>query len=73
VFAEQRSPISSESHCEWFRAFARGGEAHEAAVGVDDSPAEMPFDTIVLRVLRPMWIIFVPVSACIRRLVKATE
>ena len=27
-------------------------------------PALMPFDTMVLRVLRPMWIIFVPVSAC---------
>ena len=24
----------------------------------------MPFETIVLRVLRPRWIIFVPVSAC---------
>ena len=27
-------------------------------------PAEMPFDTIVERVFFPMWIIFVPVSAC---------
>ena len=27
-------------------------------------PAEMPFETIVLLVFFPMWIIFVPVSAC---------
>jgi hypothetical protein len=36
-------------------------------------PAEMPFETIVLRVFFPMWIIFVPVSACCQLLVTATE
>ena len=29
-----------------------------------DRPALMPFETIVLRVFFPTWIIFVPVSAC---------
>ena len=38
-----------------------------------DSPAEMPFETIVLRVWFPIWIIFVPVSACILLFVSATE
>src|SRR5512143_1533313 len=33
----------------------------------------MPFDRIVLLVLRPMWIIFVPVSACWWLVVTATE
>jgi hypothetical protein len=33
----------------------------------------MPFETIVLRVFFPMWIIFVPVSACCRPLTTATE
>ena len=36
-------------------------------------PAEMPFETIVLLVFLPMWIILVPVSACWRLLVSATE
>jgi hypothetical protein len=36
-------------------------------------PAEIPFDTIVLFVFLPMWIILVPVSACWRWLVTATE
>ena len=36
-------------------------------------PAEIPFDTIVLFVFLPRWIIFVPVSACWRLLVVATE
>ena len=36
-------------------------------------PAEMPLLTIRLRVLRPMCIIFVPVSACCMLLVTATE
>ena len=36
-------------------------------------PAEMPLLRMVLRVLRPMWIILVPVSACCRLLVSATE
>ena len=31
---------------------------------VTTMPAEIPFETIVLRVFRPRWIIFVPVSAC---------
>jgi hypothetical protein len=33
----------------------------------------MPFETMVLLVLRPRWIIFVPVSACWWLLVSATE
>jgi hypothetical protein len=33
----------------------------------------MPLDTIVLRVLRPIWIILVPVSACWKLLATATE
>jgi hypothetical protein len=36
-------------------------------------PAEMALDRMVLFVLRPMWIIFVPVSACWWWLVSATE
>ena len=36
-------------------------------------PAEIPFDTIVLRVFFPRWTILVPVSACCRLLVAATE
>ena len=36
-------------------------------------PAEIPFETIVLRVFLPRWIIFVPVSACCQLLVVATE
>ena len=36
-------------------------------------PAEMPLETIVLLVFLPMWIIFVPVSACWQLLVSATE
>jgi len=36
-------------------------------------PAEIPFETMVLRLSRPMWIIFVPVSACCRFVVRATE
>ena len=35
--------------------------------------AEMPLEMIVLVVSRPMWIIFVPVSACWRLLDSATE
>jgi len=38
-----------------------------------DLPAEMPLLTIVLRVFLPMWIIFVPVSACCILLTTATE
>jgi hypothetical protein len=33
----------------------------------------MPFETIVLFVFLPTWIIFVPVSACWRLFVTATE
>ena len=33
----------------------------------------MPFETIVLRVFFPRWIILVPVSACCRLFVTATE
>src|SRR5262245_26904996 len=33
----------------------------------------MPFETIVERVFLPMWIIFVPVSACWRWFASATE
>ena len=36
-------------------------------------PALIPLETIVLLVFLPMWIIFVPVSACWRLLVRATE
>ena len=36
-------------------------------------PAEMPLETIVDFVFFPMWIILVPVSACWRLLVTATE
>ena len=36
-------------------------------------PALMPLLTIVLRVFFPMWIIFVPVSACWKWFVSATE
>ena len=36
-------------------------------------PALMPFEMMVERVFRPMWIIFVPVSACWRWFVSATE
>ena len=36
-------------------------------------PALMPLLTMVERVLAPMWIILVPVSACWRLLVTATE
>jgi len=36
-------------------------------------PAEMPLEMMVERVLRPMWIILVPVSACCMLLVIATE
>ncbi len=36
-------------------------------------PAEIPLETIVRVVFLPMWIIFVPVSACWRLLVSATE
>jgi hypothetical protein len=35
--------------------------------------AEIPFETIVLFVFLPTWIIFVPVSACCRPAVTATE
>jgi hypothetical protein len=38
-----------------------------------ERPALMPFEMIVERVLAPMWIILVPVSACWRLLVSATE
>ena len=63
-----------ESHCEWFRQFfASGRICTSPRYELFDSPAEMPFDTIVLRVLLPMWIIFVPVSACILLFVRATE
>jgi hypothetical protein len=33
----------------------------------------MPFEMMVLEVFLPMWYIFVPVSACCRALVSATE
>jgi hypothetical protein len=36
-------------------------------------PAEIPFETMFDFVLRPMWIIFVPVSACWRPFTTATE
>ena len=36
-------------------------------------PALMPLETMVERVLAPMWIILVPVSACWKLLVSATE
>ena len=38
-----------------------------------DRPALMPLAMIVLRVFLPIWIILVPVSACWRLLVRATE
>ncbi len=40
---------------------------------VEELPAEIPLEMMVLRVLRPMWIILVPVSACCLWLVSATE
>ena len=36
-------------------------------------PALMPLDTMRLRVFLPTWIILLPVSACCRLLVRATE
>ena len=36
-------------------------------------PVEIPFESMRERVFFPMWIIFVPVSACIRSFVMATE
>jgi hypothetical protein len=38
-----------------------------------ERPAEMPLETILLRVFFPTWIILVPVSACCMWLVSATE
>jgi len=46
-------------------------DSKKAALAGQD--VEMPFDMIVDDVLRPRWIIFVPVSACWWPFVKATE
>ncbi len=50
------------------RVVARGRrvppDSHQAPVVFWPWPAEIPFDTIVLREFLPRWIIFVPVSAC---------
>ena len=48
------------------RAVAPSGSARARGSVFWPRPAEMPFETIVLRVFFPMWIIFVPVSACWR-------
>ena len=52
---------------------ARGRIRTRPRYVLSDRPALIPLLTIVLRVLRPIWIIFVPVSACWRLLVTATE
>jgi hypothetical protein len=68
------SPSSSESHCVWLRAFSADfSTLTRPRYAFRPRPAEIPFETIVLRVLRPMWIILLPVSACWRWLVSATE
>ena len=49
---------------------------HTSLVAVDSEvarPADMPLEMIVERVFLPIWIIFVPVSACCRFAVIATE
>ena len=48
-------------------------DPHLAAIRFLPCPAEMPFEMIVLFVFFPMWIIFVPVSACCQLFVVATE
>ena len=61
-------PISSESHWVWLRApAAHRDHLTRPAVGVLAVAGGDPFDTMVLRVFLPMWIILVPVSACCGR------
>lgn len=52
-----------------------GGRRHfdQPAVGLVGKPAEMPLEMILEVVFLPIWIILVPVSACWRLLVSATE
>ena len=55
------------------RALGLRQHLHLAAIRLFPLPAEMPFETIVDFVFRPMWIIFVPVSACCWLFTTATE
>src|SRR5690349_22759556 len=74
VCAPQRLPISSESHCVWLRAPSAPFSTFTRPRYVFwPRPAEMPFETIFDFVRLPRWIIFVPVSACCRWCVSATE
>merc|ERR1711871_1762536 len=74
VLACAWSPMSMESHWEWLRE-----PREERPISTNprehwvERPAEIPFETMRLRVFSPTWIILVPVSACCRLLVMATE
>src|ERR1700753_1843212 len=74
VCAPHFLPIKSESHCVWLRPPAAPFSTLTSPRYVFcPRPAEMPFDTILLFVFLPMWIILVPLSACWRWCVNATE
>src|SRR5688572_23068809 len=74
VCAPHFLPISSESHCVWLRAPSAPFSTFTRPRYVFcPRPAEMPFETIFDLVRLPTWIILVPVSACWRWCVSATE
>src|SRR5687768_9777675 len=74
VCAPHFLPISRLSHCVWLRApTAVFSILTRPRYVFWPRPALMPFDTIFDFVRAPRWIIFVPVSACWRWCVSATE